>query len=110
MENEVVENQINEEPDVKISDNVTDALVFSVTYTNYINNIKNDKQNRTLGMWDIQSENFDKLKKLQSAENLAKFTAESEKQPELKPRIPGTTNNPFTRADLPNSRIRVGEN
>ena len=48
------------------------------------------------------NENLDKLKKLQ--------TAESEKQPELKPRIPGTTNNPFTRADLPNSRIRVGEN
>jgi hypothetical protein len=62
MENEVVENQINEEPDVKISDNITDALVFSVTYTNYINNIKNDKEDRTQGMWDIQPENFDKLK------------------------------------------------
>ena len=53
MENEVVENQINEELDVKISDSVTDALVFSVTYTNYINNIKNDKEDRTLGMWEI---------------------------------------------------------
>jgi len=62
MENEVVENQINEELDVKISDNVTDALVFSVTYTNYINNIKNDKEDRTLGMWEIQPENFNKLK------------------------------------------------
>ena len=62
MENEVVENQINEELDVKISDSVTDALVFSVTYTNYINNIKNDKEDRTLGMWEIQPENFNKLK------------------------------------------------
>mgnify|MGYP003345938951 CR=1 FL=1 len=47
MENEVVENQINEEPDVKISDSVTDALVYSVTYTNYINNIKNDKASKS---------------------------------------------------------------
>ena len=62
MENELFENQINEEPDIKISDSVTDALVFSVTYTNYINNIKNYKEDRTLGMWDIQPENFDKLK------------------------------------------------
>ena len=61
MENEVVENQINEEPDVKISDSVTDALVFSVTYTNYINNIKNDKEIRghffvhTSSNWYINS-------------------------------------------------------
>ena len=62
MENEVVENQINEEPDVKISDSVTDALVYSVTYTNYINNIKNDKEDKTQGHWNIDPENFSKLK------------------------------------------------
>ena len=62
MENEVVENQINEEPDVKISDNITDALVFSVTYTNYINNIKNDKEDRTQDHWNIDANNFSKLK------------------------------------------------
>jgi len=62
MENEVVENQINEEPDVKISDSVTDALVFSVTYSNYIKNIKTDKENKTQGHWDIHSDNFSKIK------------------------------------------------
>jgi hypothetical protein len=62
MENEKVVNQIDEELDTKITDEVTDSLVFSVTYTNYINNIKNDKENRTQGMWGIVPENFNKLK------------------------------------------------
>ena len=33
-----------------------DSLVFSVTYENYIKNIKQDKQNKTLGEWLIKDE------------------------------------------------------
>ena len=31
-----------------------DSIVFSVTYENYIKNIKQDKQNKTLGEWLIK--------------------------------------------------------
>ena len=33
-----------------------DSIVFSVTYENYIKNIKQDKQNKTLGEWLIKDE------------------------------------------------------
>ena len=39
-----------------------DSLVFSVTYENYIKNIKQDKQNKTLGQWLIKDEMIDLLK------------------------------------------------
>jgi|TARA_Y100000294_G_scaffold91524_1_gene85267 hypothetical protein len=55
MENQVVENQ-------NFNDGITDSLVFSVTYSNYIKNIKNDKEDRTQGHWNIDANNFSKLK------------------------------------------------
>ena len=39
-----------------------DSIVFSVTYENYIKNIKQDKQNKTLGEWLIKDEMIDLLK------------------------------------------------
>ena len=39
-----------------------DSIVFSVTYENYIKNIKQDKQNKTLGEWLIKDEMIDILK------------------------------------------------
>ena len=39
-----------------------DSIVFSVTYENYIINIKQDKQNKTLGEWLIKDEMIDLLK------------------------------------------------
>jgi hypothetical protein len=54
--------ETTEEVDEEIIDEVTDSLVFSATYTNYINYIKSDKENRTQGMWEIQAGNFNKLK------------------------------------------------
>ena len=39
-----------------------DSLVFSVTYENYIKNIKQDKQNKTLGEWSIKDDNINTLK------------------------------------------------
>ena len=39
-----------------------DSIVFSVTYENYIKNIKQDKQNKTLGEWLIKDEMIDSLK------------------------------------------------
>ncbi|MDA0870874.1 MAG: hypothetical protein O3B39_04250 [Proteobacteria bacterium] len=53
---------LQEEPDIKIEDTTTDSLVFSVTYENYQNNILNDKENKTLGQWEILKENFGRLK------------------------------------------------
>src|SRR5210317_1082985 len=55
MENQVVENQ-------NFNDGITDSFVFSVTYSNYIKNIKNDKEDRTQGHWNIDANNFSKLK------------------------------------------------
>ena len=55
MENQVVENQ-------NFNDGITDSFVFSVTYSNYINNIKNDKEDRTQDHWNIDANNFSKLK------------------------------------------------
>ena len=64
MENNEIlnENQTVEENDIKIEDGKTDSLVFSVTYENYQKNILNDKEDKTLGQWEILKENFDKLK------------------------------------------------
>ena len=39
-----------------------DSLVFSVTYENYIKNIKQDKQNKTLGQWSIKDDKINTLK------------------------------------------------
>ena len=39
-----------------------DSLVFSVTYENYIKNIKQDKQNKTLGEWSIKDDKINTLK------------------------------------------------
>jgi len=39
-----------------------DSLVFSVTYENYIKNIKQDKQNKTLGQWSIKDDMVNTLK------------------------------------------------
>ena len=39
-----------------------DSLVFSVTYENYIKNIKQDKQNKTLGQWSIKDDKINALK------------------------------------------------
>lgn len=39
-----------------------DSLVFSVTYENYIKNIKQDKQNKTLGQWSIKDDMINTLK------------------------------------------------
>ena len=39
-----------------------DSLVFSVTYENYIKNIKQDKQNKTLGQWLIKDDKINTLK------------------------------------------------
>ena len=39
-----------------------DSLVFSVTYENYIKNIKQDKQNKTLGEWSIKNDKINTLK------------------------------------------------
>ncbi len=41
---------------------VEDSLVFSVTYENYIKNIKQDKQNKTLGEWSIKDDKINTLK------------------------------------------------
>ena len=29
------------------------SLIFSVTYKNYMNNVLNDKENKSLGQWEI---------------------------------------------------------
>ena len=39
-----------------------DSLVFSVTYENYIKNIKQDKENKTLGQWSIKDEMINNIK------------------------------------------------
>ena len=39
-----------------------DSLVFSVTYENYIKNLKQDKSNKTLGQWNIEEDKLDKIK------------------------------------------------
>ena len=38
------------------------SLIFSVTYENYMNNILNDKENKSLGQWKIDPEMIDQLK------------------------------------------------
>ena len=38
------------------------SLIFSVTYKNYMNNILNDKENKSLGQWEIIPEMIDQLK------------------------------------------------
>ena len=38
------------------------SLIFSVTYENYINNVLNDKENKTLGQWKITPEMVEQLK------------------------------------------------
>ena len=42
--------------------NKKNALIFSVTYENYMNNILNDKENKSLGQWKIDPEMIDQLK------------------------------------------------
>ena len=56
------ENQNTEEKDIQIHDGKTDSLIFSVTYENYQKNLLNDKEDKTLGQWEILKENFDQLK------------------------------------------------
>ena len=38
------------------------SLVFSVTYENYMKNVLNDKENKTLGQWKIDPDTIDQLK------------------------------------------------
>ena len=38
------------------------SLIFSVTYENYMNNVLNDKENKSLGQWRIAPEMIDELK------------------------------------------------
>ena len=42
--------------------NKKNSLIFSVTYENYMNNILNDKENKSLGQWKIDPEMIDQLK------------------------------------------------
>ena len=42
--------------------NRKNSLIFSVTYENYMNNILNDKENKSLGQWKIDPEMIDQLK------------------------------------------------
>ena len=42
--------------------NNKNSLIFSVTYENYMNNILNDKENKSLGQWKIDPEMIDQLK------------------------------------------------
>ena len=42
--------------------NKKNSLIFSVTYENYINNVLNDKENKTLGQWKITPEMVEQLK------------------------------------------------
>ena len=46
--------------DTKI--NKKNSLIFSITYENYMNNVLNDKENKTLGQWKIIPEMVDQLK------------------------------------------------
>jgi len=42
--------------------NKKNSLIFSVTYENYMNNILNDKEDKSLGQWKIDPEMIDQLK------------------------------------------------
>ena len=42
--------------------NKKNSLIFSETYENYMNNILNDKENKSLGQWKIDPEMIDQLK------------------------------------------------
>ena len=42
--------------------NKKNSLIFSVTYKNYMNNVLNDKENKSLGQWEIIPEMIDQLK------------------------------------------------
>ena len=42
--------------------NKKNSLIFSITYENYMNNVLNDKENKTLGQWKIIPEMVDQLK------------------------------------------------
>jgi hypothetical protein len=48
--------------DIPITDSAIDSVIFSVTYDNYQNNIKNDKEHKTVGEWEILPENFQRVK------------------------------------------------
>ena len=39
--------------------NKKNSLIFSVTYKNYMNNVLNDKENKSLGQWKIIPEMID---------------------------------------------------
>ena len=39
--------------------NKKNSLIFSVTYENYMNNVLNDKENKSLGQWRIAPEMTD---------------------------------------------------
>ncbi len=39
-----------------------DSLIFSVTYENYQKNILKDKENKTLGQWQLSDKIVEKLK------------------------------------------------
>ena len=42
--------------------NKKNSLIFSVTYENYMNNVLNDKENKSLGQGRIAPEMIDELK------------------------------------------------
>ena len=42
--------------------NKKNSLIFSVTYENYMSNVLNDKENKTLGQWKITPEMVEQLK------------------------------------------------
>ena len=47
---------------MNIKINKKNSLIFSVTYENYMNNVLNDKENKSLGQWRVTPEMIDELK------------------------------------------------